>query len=258
MKRRSLWSAIFLTATLAACGPGELVVTAEAERMNPETGEMELRPLENVAIQLLPFDRDHIFDSLTAAADTPEPQMPPELAQARDAIIAAQTEWREAEAQWLEQRERLQQISDEMAQFNPGEARYRELFAEFNAVESQVLSAEARRDSAFEEFTDLQAETLEELDRLRIEIEIWEDDAFEDYPEIVAARLQETRKEIMADTTDATGSVRMRPAPGQWWVHARQQLTTEELYWNVPVTVERGDPVQLRLTRENARIRDVF
>jgi len=113
MKRRSLWSAILPLSILAACGPGELVVTAEVERMNPETGEMELRPVENLAVQLLPFDRDHIFDSLTAAADTPEPQMPPELAQARDSIIAAQTEWREAEAQWLEQRERLQQISDE-------------------------------------------------------------------------------------------------------------------------------------------------
>jgi len=258
MKRRSLWSAILPLSILAACGPGELVVTAEVERMNPETGEMELRPVENLAIQLLPFDRDHIFDSLTAAADTPEPQMPPELAQARDSIIAAQTEWREAEAQWLEQRERLQQISDEMAQFNPGEARYRELFAEFNAVESQVLSAESRRDTAFERFTELQAETLEELDRLRIEVEIWEDDAFADYSEIVATRLQETRMEIMADTTDATGTARMRPAPGEWWVHARQQLTAEELYWNVRVNVERGDPVQLRLTRENARIRDVF
>ena len=83
MKRRSLWSAILPLSILAACGPGELVVTAEVERMNPETGEMELRPVENLAIQLLPFDRDHIFDSLTAAADTPEPQMPPELAQAR-------------------------------------------------------------------------------------------------------------------------------------------------------------------------------
>lgn len=258
MARRSLWSAILLPLVFAACGPGEVIVTAEVERMNPDTGEMEIRPIENLPIQLIPFDRDAIFDSLTAAAAEPEPQMPAELATARDSILAAQTAWREAEAEWLERRERLEQISNEMEQYNPGEARYRELFAEFNAVESEVLSAEDRRDDAFELFTELQEETLEELDRLRIEIEIWEDDAYADYGEIVAARLQETRREIMADTTGATGQVTFRADPGEWWVHARHQLTMEELYWNIRVEVERGDPVELLLNRDNAEIREVF
>ncbi len=258
MIRRSLWSAILLPLIFAACGPGEVIVTAEVERMNPETGEMEIRPIENLPIQLLPFDRDHLFDSLTAAAPSPEPQVPEELALARDSIMAAQSEWREAEAEWLERRERLEEISNEMEQYNPGEARYRELFAEFNAVESEVLSAEDRRDDAFERFTGLQEETLEELDRLRIEIDVWEDEAFADYGEIVANRLQETRKEILADTTGATGQVTFQASPGEWWVYARHQLTMEELYWNIRVDVERGDPLEILLSRENAELREVF
>ena len=42
---------------------------------------------------------------------------------------------------------------------------------------------------------------------------------------------------------------------GNWWVHARQELPYSELYWNVPISVETGDPLQVRLTRENAQVR---
>jgi len=258
MIRRTLWSALLLSLTVAACGPGEVVVTAEIEQMDPETGETEIRTLGNLPVQLLPFDRDQIFDSLTAAAATPEPQMPEELRTARDSIIIAQNQWREAEAQWLERRERLEQISREMEQYNPAEARYRELFGQFNQVEGQVQNAEQRRDDAFERFTRLQQETIQELDQFRIQLETWEDEAFADFPEVMIARLQESRREILADTTDATGQARFRADPGSWWVHARHQLAMEELYWNIRVDVERGDPVQIRLNRDNAEIRDVF
>ena len=258
MTRRSLWSAVLLPLVFAACGPGEVVVSAEVERMNPDTGEQEIQPIENMPIQLLPFDRDHIFDSLTAAAPRPEPEIPAQLALQRDSIMEAQQEWREAEAEWLEHRERLENISNEMDQYNPGEARYRELFSEFNQVEALVVDAENRRDDAFERFTGMQEEVMEELDRHRIEIEVWEDEAFADYGEIVATRLQEARREILADTTGATGQVRFHADPGEWWVYARHDLTMEELYWNIRVEVERGDPIEILLNRANAELREVY
>jgi uncharacterized protein YdcH (DUF465 family) len=258
MTRRSLWSAFLLTLLIAACGPGEVVVTAEVEVMDPDTGEQTVRPIDNLRIQLVPFDRDHIFDSLTAAAPSPEPALSEELLVARDSILAAQETWRQAEAEWLAAREQLEQISNEMNQYNPAEARYRELFNQFNQVEERVLRVERERDEAFERFDRLQQETLQEMDQYRIALESWEDEAFADFPEIVATRLQEARREILTDTTDATGRVTFRPDPGEWWVHARHRLTMEELYWNIRVDVERGEPIEIRLTEENAEHRDVF
>ena len=43
--------------------------------------------------------------------------------------------------------------------------------------------------------------------------------------------------------------------PGVYWVHARYELAYMELYWNVMVTVVKGEPHQVRLTRENAEER---
>ena len=42
---------------------------------------------------------------------------------------------------------------------------------------------------------------------------------------------------------------------GEWWIHARYDLPYEELYWNVSITVERGDPQRVVLNRANAQRR---
>ena len=66
-----------------------------------------------------------------------------------------------------------------------------------------------------------------------------------------------TGLDLAVDTTDASGVARgnLRVAPGQYWVHARYELPYTELYWNVPIDVVRGEPIQVRLTRENAEER---
>ena len=43
--------------------------------------------------------------------------------------------------------------------------------------------------------------------------------------------------------------------PGEWWVHARHDLPFQELYWNIPITVERGDPLPVQLTEATAQMR---
>jgi hypothetical protein len=258
MKRASLLSAALGALLLAACGPAELVVTAEVEVRDPETGTQEPRPVSDLVVQLLPFDRDAIFDSLARAYDRPEPTLPPEIAIMRDSLFESRDEWSQAESEWLAVRDRLQNISREMRQFSPAEARYRELFFEFEDLETRLRQAEQRRDQAFNRYDRLQRDVLDELNQFRLIQEMWEDEAFADFGEVVRVRLSEAGREIMADTTDATGIARLRPRPGEWWVHSRYRLPTEELYWNIRVEVDRGDPVQLRLTRENAEIRQVF
>lgn len=254
--RRS-WLALVLSGPLlvAACGPGQVAVVAEIEIPDPEGEGTVIRPLAGKEVQILPFDRDAVFDSLSASFGTPEPPVPPDLLAAQEAIASAQTEWMDAEARWATGRDRLQQITQEMEGLSRAQARYVELFREFQDVEGQVLRAERLKDQAFQAFTEQQAGYIQRADSMRLIREQWEDDAFAPAMEIFAAKLRESGREIVVDTTDASGMRMIDVPPGRWWVHARHELPFSELYWNIPVTVERGDPLQVSLTQQTAQVR---
>jgi hypothetical protein len=258
MKRTNLWALALVPFALAACGPGTVQVTGEVDVRDPETGERVNRPIPNLEVQLIPFDRDALFDSLAAAAPSPEPGFPEELELVQDSLFAAQEAQREAESEWLALRERLGEISREMEDYSPAEGRYQVLFTEFNTLEARVTAAERRQDQAFEQVEAIRSRVLGDLAQARIRQEQWEDEAFADYPQILEARLRESRRTIMYDTTDAMGQTTFRAPTGEWWVHARYPLPTQELYWNIRVDVERGDPLQIRLSRENAETRRIF
>lgn len=243
-------------AVLAACSPGEVVVTAEIDVPDPETeGATVIRPLDNLPVQLLPYDRDAIFDSISAAAETPEPPIPDSLLEAQAAVAAAQEAWRSAEAEWNTLRDELQNISAELETLNRGEARYRLLFNDFRDKEQRLNAVERRMNAAFENFTRLQEATIADLERVRIMREDWADEAFADVNTVIAAKIEAAGLEPVEDTTDASGTVRIQAPPGEYWVHARHELPFNELYWNLPVTLVRGEPVELRLTRETAEVR---
>ncbi|CAN5649041.1 hypothetical protein BH23GEM11_BH23GEM11_06530 [soil metagenome] len=258
MKRTNLWALALAPFVFAACGPGTVQVNSEADFRDPETQEQVTRPLTSMEIQLIPFDRDALFDSLTAAAPRPEPGFPEELELVQDSLFAAQEAQREAESEWLALRERLGVISREMEDYSPAEGRYQVLFTEFNTLEGRVTSAERRQDEAFLQVEEIRSRVLGDLAVARQQQEQWEDEAFADYPEILEARLRESRRTIMYDTTDAMGQATFRAPTGEWWIHARYALPTQELYWNIRVDVDRGDPLQVRLSRENAEPRRAF
>ena len=75
---------------------------------------------------------------------------------------------------------------------------------------------------------------------------------------MVDALIEASGLEEAADTTGVDGGALVEVPPGQYWVHARYELPNDELYWNVPITVERGDPVVVRLSRANAIRRPIF
>jgi hypothetical protein len=260
MKRANLWSAVLVPAAfLAGCGSPGVDVTIEVDLLDPESGEMVARPAANLPVQLVPFDRDVVFDSLTRAASRPEPGFPMELQIMQDSLFAAQEEYRNAEAEWLAVRDRLQTISREMSQYSPAEGAYRVLFSEFSELEGRERNADRRRNTAFERAEALQRTVLGDLNEARILQEQWEDEAFANYGDVVATRLRDLRREIVSDTTDAMGQARIRPKQaGTWWVVARYRLPTEELYWNIRVDLDKGDPFPLRLTRANAEVRRAF
>ena len=255
--RRTFALAFSLLLAAAACGPAEVVVTIEVEVPNPDGEGMVVRQLSDVEVQLIPFDRDAVFDSLTQAYGTPEPEVPQDLIERREAVQEAQAEWDEANRRWSTIRDTLQKLNDAMEQYSRGEARYVALFREWQDWESQLGAAQREVDQTFEAFNELQSGTIRESDSIRILQDNWADDAFADVGDVFAAKLRESGLDWVVDTTDANGVARgnLMVAPGTYWVHARYELPYTELYWNHMITVEGGEPMTVRLTRENAQER---
>lgn len=251
--KRTLPFAMALLLATGACGPAELVVTVEAEM--PDTEGTTTMALGDLEVQLIPFDRDQVFDSLEQAYGEPEPTIPEDLVEAREAVQEAQQRWRQAETRWNTLRDTLQTLSEAMSQYSRGEARYVAMFREFQELESQLGRVEREMNTAFEEFNELQTGTIQRSDSMRIVMDNWADEAFAGVPDAFAAKARAAGLETVVDTTDAQGMVRIEAEPGQYWVHARYELPYSELYWNVPVTLERGEPTEVVLTRENAEER---
>jgi hypothetical protein len=238
-----------------ACGPAELVVTVEVDMVNPEGEGTITRALGDLEVQLLPYDRDAIFDSLEAAHPEPEPEIPQELLAARDQVAQAQQQWQNTTNRWNTLRDTLQKITETMGQYSRGESRYVALYNEFRDFDSQLGQVERGMEAAFARFDSLQRGTIRQSDSVRILQENWGDEAFVDFGVVAAAKLRESGLDVAVDTTDASGIARVQAPPGSYWVHARYELPYSELYWNIPVTLNRDAPLELRLTRENAQER---
>lgn len=260
MRKSPLSFAMAVMLAAGACASPEVVVTVEIDVASPDGDGTVTRALESLEVRLIPFDRDAVFDSLQAAFPTPEPEVPQDLLDAREEVRIAQEHWQEAERRWNTVRDTLQKISAAMENYNRGEARYLALFREFGDFEGQLGGVEREMNTAFERFDSLQRGTIRQADSVRIQQENWADDAFADVDLVFLAKQRESGRDIAVDTTDANGIARSfhvnaKVEPGQYWVVARFEQTYSEFYWNVPITVEAGEPVQVRLSNENAEVR---
>ena len=242
----------------AACGPAEVVVSIEIDVPDPDGDGTITRPLSDIEIQLLPFDRDHIFDSLTTLHGVPEPETPAELVAARDEVRRAQETWQTADARWSTVRDTLLRITETMESYSRGEARYVALFREFQDFEAELQAIERERNRLFARFNELQSGTIRASDSIRILKEGWADEAFADVDAAFLAAQRASGLDVAVDTTGADGVAtdNLRVKPGTYWVHARYPLSFTELYWNVRIDAVRGEPVRIRLTRENAQERE--
>jgi hypothetical protein len=258
MKRFSLLFTAATALALAACGPAEVVVTAEIDLEDPATGETVTRQLSDLEVQLLPFDRDQIFDSLTSAAAAPEPQVPQELLAAQNETADAQRTWRDLESRWNTLRDTLQTIKETMDQFSRGEARYTVLYREFNDMDAQLGQVERRKDQAFAVFDSLSKANIQRAQEYRVQYDEWANEAFADVDAVMLAHQRASGLPIATDTTDAQGVARFEVKPGHYWVYARYAEPYSELYWNEELDVARGEPVTFTLTRGNAEVRPKF
>ena len=247
LRRSVLLGLVAFLPTLAACGESEVIVLVLAGEEGAE------KPVPNLELEYLPFDRDSVFEALSAAAEDPEPQIPEDLKVQFDSVAVLQEAWSEAEAQWAEARESLQSLSRRLQRLDRRSREYQQLYRQFDGMESSERRLNNARQAAFQRFDDLQKQTLGRSDSVRAVIESWEDIAFEDYADVEAQLLEATGREIVYDTTNAEGMATSRLPSGRWYVHTRVPLPFSELYWNV--LIDPGASDTIRLTRDNAGIR---
>ena len=256
MRRRTGFGLAGLIATLAltACGPGRISIVVELE--DEDGGDARL--LEDIEVRLLPYDRDHVFDSLTRAASTPEPEIPDELLAARDDIAEAQRAWTEAETLERNLRDTINKLNKKLAELNPAMNDYKAIYNQVNPMIDELEGVTGRVKSLFQTFDELQKASIDQMGEIRRVKEDWANQAFKDVGTVIDALIDASGLEEAADTTGVYGGALVEVPPGQYWVYARYELPYDELYWNVPVTVTRGDPVEVRLSRANALLRPIF
>ena len=247
LRRSVLLGLVAFLPTLAACGESEVNLLVLAGEEGAE------KPVPNLELEYLPFDRDSIFEALMAAAENPEPQVPEDLRVQFDSVAVLQEAWSEAEAEWAEARESLQSLSRRLQRLDRRSREYQQLYRQFDGMEASVSRLDNARQAAFERYTDLQQQTQGRSDSVRAVIDAWEEIAFEDYADMEAQLLETTGREIVYDTTNAEGVATSRLPGGRWYVHARVNLPSSELYWNV--LIDPGVSDTIRLSRDNAVIR---
>lgn len=255
MRRLVMLLAVASNAVLIGCSGGEVVVEAQLAGQLAGNGAAGPAPLGDLVVRLLPYDRDQIFDSLATAYPDPQPPIPDSLQQIRQAVAQAQTEWQRAQDAWNVARDSLQNLSNAMEGLSRSSAEYRLMFADFGELESREQSLRNQMDEAFARFTALQEEFANGSEQVRLRREQWADEAFSSIETVISTRLEELDREELADTTGTAGLAPFEVPPGRWWVHARYDLPYEELYWNIPIEVARGDSVRIQLTQENAQVR---
>jgi len=254
MTRSNFLPVILGAALLSACGPTQVVVTAEIAQ-NDRSQDAEPRALGDLEIRLFPYDRDAIFDSLTAAAARPEPPIPDSVLATQNQVAESQQVWRDTEARWNTLRDTLRTLSDELDQMNRQQGQYRVLYNEFQDMEDEYADVEDERDAAFEAFTSLQGASLAAAQEIRLLRETWADEAYAEVGVAMTAHERASGLQVLADTTDANGIAEFEADAGDYWVTARYELPYTELYWNISITVVRGEPLQVRLMRDNASSR---
>lgn len=233
-----------------ACGGTELTVET---RVADAAGESS--PIGNLEIQLLPYDRDVIFNQFEEAAATPEPAIPDSIVRLQQAMASAQDEWQQAESRWNTVRDSLKTLSERLRNMNRTSGEYRVAFNSFNDLDAEETRLKRQSEQAFARFSDLQTQVNSVADEIRIRREEWASEAFAGVDSAIDVAVEEAGREELYDTTSAAGIATFTPPAGQWWVHARHNLPFEELYWNVPVTVSGGDSTAVVLSRDNAEVR---
>ena len=256
MIRGSLLVTAFLATLVSGCSPTPVVITAELSSEDATEG-MVVTSLGDLEVRLLPFDRDAIFDSLTSVASRPEPPIPDSVLQANTEVATAQQEWRNAEVRWGVLRDSLQTLTTALEGLNRSQGQYRLLFSDFQDLEAEYTGLDRMVTTLFNRFDALQKASIVAEQEITLIRQEWGDEAFANVNEIMTIHQRASGRDILYDTTDATGTTTFDVKTGDYWVVATYEEPYSELYWNYPISIS-GEAATVPLTRENAISRPKF
>ena len=240
-------------ATLSACSrSADVTVRVVTSAGEEQQGQAQL------PVRLLPYDRDSIFKEMIAGAERPEPEPPADLLALRDSIAEAQSRWRDAEADWNSVYSELKELSERMEGMNQASNEYFQAYQRFDQLDAQERRLNTTKQEYFEQFTQLQEQYSARADSVTAVLRTWEDETFEGYGEIVDSLLETRGRQELADTTGSTGYAQFTAPAGGWWVYTRTNLPFDELYWNVRIDVQGGQPDTIILDESNADRRPIF
>lgn len=254
MRDYRLFSMITVGASiaLAACGGSE--VTVQVLREGPEGPT----PEANLPVFFYPFDRDSVFDELDQQAESPRPEIPPEVVATFEQIRTLQEEWRLKEQEWSDTRDRMQTLSEEMNAMDPrarGTREYMSRYEEFEQLEGIERRLNNEKEQLFNQFTALQDSVTDAVDSYRAVRDTWEEETYAGYFDIETDLLTELGMEVFEDTTNADGYLTRSLPGGDWWVNTRVRVPRGEMVWNIKIDPSEIDTLRLEPANGEERVR---
>ena len=210
--------------------------------------------IPELEITALPFDPDHIMDSLAALAETRRPvfgdlelemlaYLPPE----DDRIEQIGRPWRAL-------RDTVQHLADSLNAIGRDAPGYATQYARFRQLYARLAQRAAERDDDLRRLGGSQLDLARRAQAAAESLRAWEYETFASYAEIAGSEVLRSGHDVVVGTTDHDGEALLELAPGRWWLIARYpdpENPFMEYYWNVPVTVSVA-PVRLPFSQRNS------
>ena len=232
-----------LIVLLSGCGgEGKVLLSAKLNGL----------PLANLEIVALPYNAERLLDSLERVAADPRPDFSELEAELQaytrkdpDSVAALSSEWADA-------RRAVADLADTLNAMGRGSAGYSRAYGRFRSAYDALSGREAELESRMRRELGSDRELALRAGAAADSLRRWEEEAYRDFPDLVAAY------DEVVTTTDPAGHLTVTLEVGAWWLLARYphpQNPFVEFAWSVPVVVSSLVPVVAPLANHNVTLR---
>jgi len=214
-------------------------------------------PIAELTITALPFDPDHIIDSLEAQAESERPDFSDLEVEMLDYEPLEDDRFEEASRPWLALRDTVQHLADSLNAIDRSAPGYATQYTRFRQLYTRLAQRAAERDDALRRLGGDQMDLARRAATAAESLRTWEYGVYADYAEIAGSEVLRSGREAAEATTDGNGEAHFNLAPGRWWLVARYadpENPFMEYHWNVRLTVSML-PVRLPMTLGNSERR---
>lgn len=200
----------------------------------------ESTPITELEITALPFDPDHIVDSLEAVAVTERPDFSDLEAEMLAYEAPEDDRFAKATRPWRALRDTVQQLADSLNAMDRTAPGYATHYAQFRQLYVRLAQRAAERDDTLRRLGSDQMDLARRAAAAADSLRQWEYEAYASYAEVAGRVVLGSGHEVVEATTDFDGQAHLTLDSGRWWLVARYADPDNpfmEYYWNVPVTV---------------------